>query len=217
MNKDYPTIELNESTDKIGVDVKCPECGNKYLYHVAYVNVSCGKCLTKYKSAFKQDIYRKKARDINAALAYNNGVNIKATGIDYESSIITIEKHFKLHKCWNVYPIDHTVETHKRCNKCGICHSCFTCKDCEKSFPKNPNKKTQACPHCHSKNVNWTYIKDIIRNGNQRLCPNCKSGNIVMTRTKNKTKCHICGKKDLSEPVEEQVFILTIEKKLGYR
>lgn len=216
MNNDYPIIELNEATDKLCADVKCPECGNKYMYHVAYVNVSCGRCLTKYKTTFKQDIYRKKARDIIAGLAYNPGINIRAIGVDYEPAIINIEKHFKLLKSYNLSDIEHSVDSHKRCNKCGICHSCFTCKDCDKSFTKSPNKKTQVCPHCHSKNVNWTYVKEIVNNGNTKLCPNCKSGNVIMTRTKNKTKCHICATKDLSEPIEQPVFILTIEKKLGY-
>ena len=148
---DLPTLYLNEKFDNLQADnLKCPVCGDKYMKHVPYVSVGCQKCGTKFTTDFSQDIYTKKARNINSVLAYYNGLIIKASE-KFEGDVTHIKEHFTRFNNWDVGEIEHENEEHRRCSSCGMCKQCFTCKSCGKQFGRDENRRRQKCPHCNSK------------------------------------------------------------------
>lgn len=211
---------LDDKHDKIRVEqLRCPFCGDKFMQHHPFVQVACGKCGGKYRTDFKQDIYTKKSRELNSLLAYNNIVKIQARET-FEADITQIQKHFQEMNSWDVSELKQVIDSHRRCEKCGICLNCFTCKNCGKSFEKDKNKRKQTCPHCRSHNFIKTYFTQAIapeQDKRIKLCPNCKSDNIVMTRSKFKSKCHLCNSKKLSDKIDEKWFILKISRKRAYR
>src|SRR3990167_1667473 len=145
-----PVIFFDDMHDKILAEqLICPICGDKYIHHVPYVQVPCGKCGNTYRTDFKQDIYTKNARRINSTLAWNNGVMIIAAE-KYEGEIIHIKEHYLKMNSWDLSDITKKEDEHKRCNRCGVCLECFTCKGCGKTFNKDKNRKKQMCPHCKS-------------------------------------------------------------------
>lgn len=211
-------IELNEKTDKLAVEVQCPVEGNKYMIRVPYVIASCKKCGTSFRTDFKQSIYTKIARRLISELAYKNEVHIKASE-KYEGDIIHIKEHFEKHNCWDVSKVTESIDEHKRCLKCGVCHNCFTCKNCGKPFERDVNRRKQKCPSCKKSEFKKTYFKEVLVKEDKyiKLCPHCKSDNITMTRTTNKTKCHLCGTTKLSETKSQREFHLIIKRKGGYK
>ena len=87
------------------------------------------------------------------------------------------------------------------------------------TFEPNPNRRKQVCPKCKSSSFTKTYFKKVLsskENREIRLCPHCKSDRIKMTRTENKTKCHLCGGA-LTEPSSIIVYEFTVMRKKAYR
>lgn len=212
-------LELNQKSDLMAMSCKCPQCGKKYPYGVAYVKVPCTYCGITYKSDFNQDIYTKKARHLLSMLSYKNGLIIKANE-RYESSLTHIRQHFIEQHCWTVSDIERSNEEYKRCLSCGVCFDCFTCKDCGKAFQRDKNRRKQKCPTCKSSKFVKTYFTQVDvnpKNKEIRKCPHCKSDNIRMTRTRNKTKCHNCNSRKLTDKKTNVVFQITIERKKAYR
>jgi len=210
-------IDLNEKTDLLATNVRCPVCGDKYLHGVPYVHVSC-RCGATFKTDFNQDIYTKKSRQIFGKLAFKNVIVIHAAE-RYESAITQIKEHYLRHKCYDVSEITQIEEEYKRCEKCGICFDCLTCKACLKPFNKDPNRRKQKCPHCGSIEFIKTYFKEAkVSDGNKsiKMCPHCGSTNIRMTRTRNKTKCHLCNSTSLTEQKKNVLYEITISKKKAY-
>lgn len=214
----FEVIEFNEKTDLMAVDAKCPRCSSKYLYGSPYVQIPCHKCGITYKTDFKQDIYTKKARQINSTISYVDKLILRATE-KYESSFITTRQHYIEQGCWNVSEIKRATEEYKRCTRCGVCISCYTCR-CGKNFKHDTNRRQQMCPDCKSTDFVKTYFKEVFTNEENkeiRLCPHCKSENIRMTRTRNKDKCHLCKSDKLSNKRTNIKFECTIERKKAYR
>ena len=214
------TLELNEKTDLLATEVKCPTCGagKEYMTGVPYVNVSCRKCNTKYRTDFKQDIYTKKARQLNGKISWKDKLIIRASE-KYEKEINHIRADFIRMKCWDVSELRREEEEYRYC-QCGVCLSCLTCKKCGKTFERDPNKRKYTCPHCRSTSFVKTYFKEVFsseENPYIRLCPHCNSDRIRLTRSKYKSKCHICGSKKLSDTKINIVFILEINRKVGYK
>lgn len=206
-------FHFNERYDKLELlDLKCPICGKKHMAELSYVNVSCKSCGNRFMTDFSQGIYTKKARELDSWKANKNGFKIRATEPFEEDLIYFKDNHIKM-KCWDITDDGETVEEHKRCKECGVCLNCFTCKSCGKTFEKIDNRRRVKCPHCKSHNFTKTYFKKVSA---ERTCPECSSHKIMMTRTESKTKCHLCGSKNLSEPIRERVFWLTIMRKKGY-
>lgn len=215
-----PVIELTEKFDRlIAEKLCCPVCGDKYATHVPYVIVPCGKCGTKYTTDFRQDIYTKKAKKILSTIAYNNGFIIYADE-KYEQEITHIQKHFDYMLCYDVSEITQSYEEHRRCEQCGVCLHCLTCKECGNTYIPKPRVRRQTCPDCHSTKSTKTYFPSVHtdqHNKKIKLCPQCKSDRIIMTRSKLKSKCHMCGSKQLSDKITERMFKLTIKRKRAYR
>lgn len=219
LNNDLETLELNEKSNLIAVDCKCPNCGDKYLHGVPYVIVPCKKCGSTYKTDFNQDIYTKKARQLLSKLSYKNGIIIKATN-KYEGAIIHIRQHFIEQHCWEVSEITKSTEEYRRCLCCGVCLNCYTCKIDGTTFERDRNRRKQQCPKCKKSNFVKTYFKMAKCSDENKeivLCPHCGSDNIRMTRTKNKTQCHSCTSKKLSEKKTNTVYEIIIERKKAYR
>jgi len=214
-------IEFNDKNNKIIIDGTCPNssCGGKYSAHVAYVQIPCRKCGLSFKTDFNQRILTKKAIDILKAQAYANVIIINASE-KFESDLRFAKDLFTMQKTYQIGDVKRKIGEYRRCTKCATCFNCFTCKSCGKAFEKDKHKKKQRCPHCnHNKYVN-SYSKEIIcskENENIKLCPHCKSDNIIMTRSKTKSKCHICGSKKLSEKRSETTLELTIKRKGAYK
>ena len=211
-------IKLNDKTDLLAVRTECPRCGDKYLYGVPYVSVPCKKCGILYKTDFKQDIYTKKARQLEDKKSEGDGIIIKATA-PYKQQLIHIMYNHLEQKCWNVSEIKNSTESYKRCLNCGICMDCFTCKECGNQFEKDKKRRKQECPNCKSSDFTKTYFKKakVKENKVTRICPECDSENIRLTRTTNKSKCHLCGCKNLSESKTDVMYELTIKRKKAYR
>lgn len=218
-DEELEVFYFSERTDKLQAEhCSCPVCGVKYMMHVPYVNASCKKCGTRYQTDFQQDMYTKKARELNSWLAHKNEFKIKADEI-YEKDVIHFRQHHIDMKCWDLSVISESKEAHYRCHSCGVCLHCFTCKSCGKTFEKDPNRRKVKCPHCSSGNFLPTYFKAVKTDDKNKLlkkCPVCHSERVVMTRTEQKTKCHLCGGKDLSDAITERKFWLTISRKKGY-
>lgn len=218
-NNESEILELNQKSDLMAVICKCPSCGDKYIHGVPYVHVPCRKCGITYRTDFEQDIYTKKARQMLSKISYKNSLIIRSDE-KYESSLIHIRQHFIEQHCWDVSGITRTREEYKRCTKCGICLDCYTCKNCGKSFERDKNRRKQRCPHCKSDTFIKTYFKEVMmseKNQDIKLCPHCKSDRIKMSRTRNKSKCHICSSKKLTETKINIIFEVKIERKKAYR
>jgi len=222
MTKDKTIIiEFSDKTNKLTADSTCPNssCGKKYSAHVAYVQIPCRNCGVTFKTDFTQRILTKKAIDILKAQAFANVIIIKASE-KFESDLRFAKDLFTLQKTYQISDITRKITEYRRCTKCATCLNCFTCKRCGKTFEKDKHKKKMRCPHCsHNKYVN-SYIKEIIcskENENIKLCTHCKSDNIILTRSKTKSKCHICGSKKLSEKRAETILQLTIKRKGAYK
>lgn len=211
-------IDLNEKTDLLATEVKCPICGDKYIYGVPYVSVPCKKCGQTYRTDFKQDIYTKKARYIGDKMAEKiDGVMLRATE-EYKSALIHIRYNHIEQKCWDVSKIEQSQEQIRHCLKCGTCMNCFICNRCGATFERDKFRRKQACPSCHKSDLRRTFFKNTEeKSKNIRICPHCKSENIKLTLTKNKTKCHVCGSKKLTDMKINNIYALIIRKKKGYR
>ena len=211
------TIHLNQKTDLIAAKVKCPVDGDEYLYGVPYVTVPCKKCGTTYKTDFKQDIYTKKARQIEDKLAEGDGIKLIATG-EYKSSLIHIRYNYTEQRCWDVSEIKTYKEEFRYCKDCGFCNNCLTCKDCNEQFEIDTKHRKQKCPKCKSHNLTRTYFKETkdSKNNKFKLCPVCKSHKVNLTRTINKTKCHKCDSKNLSDTKINVIHELVILRKKAY-
>jgi hypothetical protein len=209
-------LELNQKTDLMTTKCECPQCGDRYIHGVPYVQVPCGKCGITYKTDFRQDIYTKKARQLLANLSYHNELTIRADE-QYESSLVHMRHHFMEQHCWDVTDIEKTEEEYRRCLKCGVCHNCFTCMECGKPFKRDPNKRKQICPKCKVNKFIKTYFTEVIIGSKSKVCPHCKSDKIKMTRTRNKTKCHKCNSTKLAEKKKRVMFSFGIERKKAYR
>lgn len=220
MKEEEPEIlELNRRSDLLAVDCRCTVCGDRYVHGVPYVNVPCGKCGNTFRTDFEQDIYTKKARQLLSKLSFRNSLIIKAEE-KYESSLIHMRQHFIEQHCWDISEIKRIVEEYKRCLQCGVCFNCYTCKNCGKAFEKDKNKRKQICPHCRNDNFVKTYFKEVMvsdKNKDIKLCPYCKSDNIKMSRTVNKSKCHICGSRKLTDKKVNTIFEFRIDRKKAYR
>ena len=212
-------LELNRKSDLMATNCECPQCGNRYLFGVPYAQVPCKKCGITFKTDFGQDIYTKKARQLLSKLAFKNSVLIRADE-KFEGSLIHVRQHFVEMACWDVAEIT-KVENEKRwCRACGICMNCYTCKKCGKAFQHDPNRRKQVCPDCRVSNFVKTYFKNVKvmeENKDIRLCPHCNSDNIRMTRTKNKTKCHVCNSKKLTDIKVSIEYSFTVSRKKAYR
>lgn len=220
MKKDKTiTIEFNEKIDNLQIDTQCPNCGDKYSTHIPYVQIGCKKCGNTYRTDFKQRMFTKKAMDILKANAWCNTVKYKVSE-KYEADLMYIKDLHEMMKTYKINNIDKKTEEYRRCSKCATCLNCFTCKKCGLTFEKDKNRKKQMCPKCQSKSYVKTYVKEIIcseENRNIKLCSHCKSDKIVMTRSKTKSKCHICGSKKMSEKMSETTLYLTIKRKGAYK
>lgn len=218
MKENLIEIKLNDKSDLLAVKTECPRCGDKYLYGIPYVTVPCHKCGISYKTDFKQDIYTKKARRIEDKKVEGDGIILKATE-QYKPQLIHMRYNHIEQNCWDVSEIKKTEETYKRCLDCGMCMDCYTCKECGTPFERNKNRRKQECPNCKKSNFTKTYFKKakIKKNQVTRVCPNCDSENIRLTRTSNKTKCHLCGGKNLSEAKVDILYTLIIKRKKAYR
>jgi DNA-directed RNA polymerase subunit RPC12/RpoP len=212
-------LELSKKTDLLATKVECPYDGSKYIYGFPYVYVTCGKCGQTHREDFKQDIYTRKARYLLTLVAYNDKVIVRAEET-YKAQFNDIRQDFIEQYCYDVSDVeDYNVE-YRKCLSCGICLNCFTCKNCGKTFENDKNKRKQTCPHCRANNFVRTYFKKVIVSEDNReikLCPFCKSSKIRMTKVKNKTKCHLCKTRKLTEKRIELWFQTTIERKKGYR
>lgn len=210
-------IELNEKTDLLAIRTKCPQCGDKYLYGVPFAKVSC-RCGLTYMTDFNQDIYTKKSRYIEDKKEEMDGVIIRATE-SYKPELIHIRYNHLGQKCWDVSDIKQSTESYKRCLKCGTCMDCYTCKKCGTSFERNKKLRKQKCPSCNKSDFSRTHFKEAKTKDKQvtRICPECGSENIRLTRTTNKTKCHLCGSKNLSDSKIDVFYELTIKRKKAYR
>ena len=210
-------FELNQKSDLMAIQCQCPQCGDKYVYGIPYVQVPCNKCGITYRTDFMQDIYTKKARQLLSKISFKNGLLVKADE-KYESSLIHIRQHFIEMHCWDVTEIQRNNEEYSNCQSCGICFNCYTCHDCDTPFKKNINRRKQECPKCKSDKFDKTRFKEIALNEKkEKVCPHCKSGNIKMSRTRNKTMCHVCNSKNLTEKKKNIVFEFTIQRKKAYR
>src|SRR3990167_7825673 len=163
MEQGNSVFELNQKTDLISTECQCPNCGNKYLFGVPYVNVPCKKCGITFRTDFNQDIYTKKARQLLSVISFKNSLSIKADG-KYEGSLIHIRQHFMEQHCWDISEIVRGEEEYRRCHSCGVCLNCFTCKKCGKAFHPDTNKRKQTCPTCKSSNFVNTYFKQVLAN-----------------------------------------------------
>jgi len=218
MDDKISEFELNQKTDLMAVKCECPQCGDRYLHGVPHVQVPCGKCGITYRTDFKQSIYTKKARHILSKLAYKNALKITATN-KYEADITLIRQHFIEMHNWEITEITSSTEEHRRCQKCGVCFTCYTCIDCQESFKPDKSKRKKKCPHCNSTNVTRSYFSSVVTKEERRgrLCPFCNSTKVRMTRTTNKTKCHICGSDELSEARRDTKFSFIISRKKAYK
>lgn len=216
MSEEFEVLELNQKTDILAVQCKCPKCGDKYMQGVPYVQVGCGHCGITYKTNFIQDIYTKIARRIVQKLAYKDGLILKADE-EYEMDVTNIRHHFIKQRCWDVSEIENKERKYMTCLNCGICLNCLTCKDCKETFPKHPNLKKQVCPKCRKSNVIKTYFKKPLSEDQRFKCPKCRSNNIKLTNTNDTSKCHKCNSKKLSSPKSKTQFQFTIQRKKAYR
>lgn len=224
MTKDKTiTIEFTDKTNKLIADsIICPNSsctGKHFSAHVSYVQIPCRKCGMTFKTDFNQKILTKKSIDILKAQAFADTIIFKVDE-KFESDLRFTKDLFQMMKSYQVSELKRTFNEYRRCTKCATCLNCFTCKQCGKSFEKEKHKKKMRCPHCnHNKYVN-TYVKEIIcskENENIKLCSHCKSDKIIMTRSKTKSKCHICSSKKLSEKRSEVKLELTIKRKGAYK
>jgi len=219
-NKDKTTtIIFNENMDKlIAEELSCPKCRIKYAKRLPYVNVACNNCGLTYTTDFKQRIFTKKASDILKANAWCNTIHYEVSE-KFEADLLYVKDLHEMMKSYKIGEIKRKTEEYRRCKKCATCLNCFTCKKCGKTFEKDLNRKKQVCPHCNGKSYVNTYVKEIIcseKNENIKLCSHCNSDKIVLTRSKTKSKCHICGSKKLSEKRSETTLYLTIKRKGAY-
>lgn len=218
--EEVPTIEFDDKHDKIPCEkIKCPHCSDRYMIRVPYVHASCSKCGTRFITDFNMGIYNKWAKAIDDLLGWRKGVKIRAHE-PYHAEFTHLIINHQRQKCWDVSDIEEEVEEHKRCKKCGVCLNCFTCKSCGKTFEKDSRMRRQQCPHCRSPDFVQTYFKEAEEDKNNKMikrCPCCKADKIVMTRTQTKTKCHLCGSKELSEPIVNRILSATIMKKKAYQ
>lgn len=214
---DMDLLELNQKTDLMAVQFQCPQCGDKYVHGIPYVQVPCGRCGITYKTDFVQDIYTKKARQLLSKISFKNGVIIRADE-KYESSLIHIRQHFIEMHCWDISNIQRHNEEYSLCQKCGICFNCYTCEECNEPFQKNVNRRKQVCPKCKSDKFKKTHFKEVIKNSKgDKMCPHCKLDKIRMTRTHNKKTCHVCGSDKLTDAKKNIIFEFTIKRKKAYR
>ena len=210
-------LELNQKSDLLAVQCQCPIDGDKYIHGVPYVMVPCGKCSNTFRTDFAQDIYTKKARHLIQKLAYSNGVIVRAEE-KYESSLTHMRQHFIEMHCWDVSEIQKSNEEYSICQSCGICFNCYECTSCTEHFQRNINRRKQACPKCKSDTFNKSKFKEVMTNDRKvRLCPYCKSEKIKMTRTRNKTMCHICNSKNLTDKKTNIIYEFRIDRKKAYR
>jgi len=220
MSKDkIITIVFNERIDRLQADTQCPICGDKYSQHIPYVQLGCGKCSSTYRTDFKQRAFTKKAADIIKADSWNNIVKYEFSE-KYEEDLVYIQKLFVMKRSYRVGDIKKKIEEYRRCEKCGVCLNCLTCKKCGKTFEKDKHRKKHICPHCKGNTYTPTYIKEIIvseENENIKLCSHCKSDRVFMTKSKTKSKCHLCGSKKLSDKKVETTLYLTIQRKRAYK
>lgn len=216
------TLEMNEKTDQLIIkNTRCPVCGKRGGSHTPYVTIPCN-CGISYKTDFEQDTYTKVSPHVLAMVSWNDETILKFSEA-YEGGLIRLQKYFKMQNCWEVSEITSKIEEHRRCLKCGVCRDCLTCKNCGKTFKKdtdkNKGRRRQLCPHCKSDKFIKTFINEVFvaeKNKEIRLCPHCKSDKLIMTRTTNKTKCHVCGSEELSLPKTERIFTMTIKRKEPY-
>ena len=217
--EDAGIFKFSQKTDLISANCQCPQCGNKYLFGVPYVNIPCKKCGITFRTDFAQDIYTKKARQLLSILSFKNSLTIKADA-EYEDSLIYVRQHFIEQHCWDITEIQNSEEEYRRCLSCGVCFNCYTCKDCGKAFQHDINKRKQVCPTCKTNNFVKTYFKEVHvndKNKDIKLCPHCNSDKIRMTRTENKTKCHACNSNKLTEKKTKNTYRFTVSRKKAYR
>ena len=209
-------FDLSDKTNLLSTHTTCPVCNEKYARGVPYVKVPC-KCGNTYNTDFNMGIYDKKARLLNSALSRNDEVEIVAEE-KYENAIIHIKEHFIKFGCWDVSEITENKKEYKLCYSCGICYECITCEECGHTQKINPNRKKQVCVVCGCEKYKRTTFIDAKKNNKGKVeCPHCKSKRIGLTNTTNKTKCHKCSGKNLSETKITKTLHLTISRKKGYR
>lgn len=210
-------LELNQKSDLIAIQCQCPQCGDKYVHGIPYVNVPCGKCGITYRTDFAQDIYTKKARQLLSKISFKNGLIVRADE-KYESSLIHIRQHFIEMHCWDVSEIQKSNEEYSMCQSCGICFNCYACSSCSEHFQRNVNRRKQACPKCKSDKFNKSNFKEVaVGDKKGKLCPYCKSDKIKMTRTRNKTMCHVCNSKNMTDKRTNTIYEFRIDRKKAYR
>lgn len=212
-------LDLSERYNKLAVEVKCPTCDKKFVTRTSYVKVSCNRCGSSFNTDFQQNLYHKYIGKVLSTIGHEGGIIIKNIPEKFYGDILYFEKVFKMQKSYDVSEITKKTETLRRCLKCGICNNCLTCKSCTKTFEKNQNRRKQVCPDCGSNETIPTYFKEaFIPTDNKELkqCPHCHSPNIVLTLSNTKSKCHLCGSKQLSEPKTDNIYSITIKKKQGY-
>jgi len=221
LTDDIKVMELDKKSDLLGLETECPNphCGSKYMRGVPFAEVTCKKCGTNYKTVFKQTMYAKKATQILSALSFHDGLVLRMPGA-YEADIIHVQKLFQLQGCWDVTEISSSTETFRYCDHCGMCMNCYTCKKCGTAFTKDPNRRKIRCSKCKETSFVKTHFEEVnCPGGNRaiRLCPFCQTDKVRMTITKNKEKCHACGKKGLHAETNRTMYEVTIKRKKAYK
>lgn len=208
-------LDFTQGSNLMSTQCECPQCGNKYLFGVPYVTVPCKKCGIKFNTDFKQDMYTKKARQINSKISFYDKITLRFKEED-EGSLIHYRQHLLQQKCWIVSEITHKGDEYKRCLECGVCLECYHCKTCNKNFAHNDNRRKQVCPECGGSDFEHTYFKKVAGK-TKKVCPHCKSEKIKMTITRNKKKCHLCESDNLSEARTRELFEFSVERKEAYK
>jgi len=214
MDPKEKTLRISKQSDLTPIVTLCPKCGNKYVYGTKYVKVPCDCGLT-YNTDFHQTLYMKTAHRIFKEFSRYNKLTL-IFNENYDTDLYVYEKIFKEYKCFDILPIESEDEEHRFCNQCGTCKSCVTCKNCGMAWKKDSRDKKQRCPQCKSNKYVKSKFKEVFvseENKNIKLCPHCKSDDIRFTYTTQKTKCHECGSKNLSQPIKKTYFKLIIERK----
>lgn len=211
------TLELNEKTDLIPVEVQCPTCHDKYFKGVPYVQVGCKKCGTSFKTDFNLNIYDKIAKRLDDLQAFNDKITVRATE-RYRPYLMHIKENHKAMKSWDVEELNVKNEEYRYCLNCGICLNCFQCKECGNSFTKHEHRRRQVCPECKETNFQKTYFTNA-KNSEKtkgKICSECNSSNIKLTRTTNKSRCHKCKSTKLTEGKSNTIYTIIISRKRGY-
>jgi hypothetical protein len=213
--ENLPIIEFTDKHNKTDFFTICPVCHDKYLAHIPYVSIACGKCKTTYTTDFKVSMYQKRLYNIFWCLAKKGGFVIYAHN-KYYSDMLVIKNLFEEIKSFDIFKPIQIELSHKRCTKCGVCNNCYYCNSCKTHFTPEEHLKRLHCPKCKSDDVYHTRFTEAVNKEGKCHCPECDSQNITMTRSEKMSACSLCKSKKLSEKITETYFYLKIKRKKGY-